>query len=241
MDDLCKGLIETQFVHASYELDAYMRCVWLFGGRVLNVPCSHVGHLETISGRNYRLSWQHQTNVNYKRIIDVWLPEHDKYVYYYNPSLKLRNLHFNTCLSAVIPHTNPYLSTCNKNDTLHQAFFLNELGELRFPIHIFNDYSGQLHINEYIQYYNVGSASRWIHWPGGPMQCYSSNQCLEATETNTVLLTACDKEKSAQRWKFNTYSNKLYSILRTKPAKKKNYYWYTLYMEHIQTEGNLTI
>jgi len=87
----------------------------------------------------------------------------------------------------------------------------------------------------------------WLIWcllfmfQGGPMQCYSSNQCLEATETNTVLLTACDKEKSAQRWKFNTYSNKLYSILRTKPAKKKNYYWYTLYMEHIQTEGNLTI
>ena len=75
---------------------------------------------------------------------------------------------------------------------------------------------------------------------GGPMQLYSSNQCLEATDQYTVRMMACDSKKRSQRWQFNTYSDKLYDILRTKPAKRDNYYWYSLYMEHIQTEGNVT-
>ncbi|KAK2193092.1 hypothetical protein NP493_17g06021 [Ridgeia piscesae] len=63
--------------------------VWLFGGRVVNVPCSHAAHLERTGHRNYRVGRLEHTWVNHKRVAAVWLGDYIKYFYYYNPRSKV--------------------------------------------------------------------------------------------------------------------------------------------------------
>ena len=47
---------------------------WLFGGRVVNVPCSHMAHLERQGLRDYRSgpSWYPHTMKNFRRAIELW-------------------------------------------------------------------------------------------------------------------------------------------------------------------------
>ena len=68
----------------------YCSQVWLFGGRVVNVPCSHVAHLERLGHRNYRVGRLHDTWTNHKRVAEVWLGEYAKYLYYYNPHAQVK-------------------------------------------------------------------------------------------------------------------------------------------------------
>ena len=61
--------------------------VWLFGGRVLNVPCSHIAHYEKRGSRGYRVEWKPIILRNHKRIAEVWWDDYKKYFYYYNPDM----------------------------------------------------------------------------------------------------------------------------------------------------------
>ena len=57
---------------------------------MVNVPCSHVAHLERLGHRNYRVGRLHDTWTNHKRVAEVWLGEYAKYLYYYNPHAKVK-------------------------------------------------------------------------------------------------------------------------------------------------------
>ncbi len=76
--------------------------VWLCGGRVVNVPCSRVGHMEMPGGRDYRATWRSTILKNYNRFAKVWLGEYIRYFYMFNPEARVsknaaRNLmHFTT-------------------------------------------------------------------------------------------------------------------------------------------------
>ncbi len=61
----------------------------MFGGRVVNVPCSVAAHYEGQGYRDYRTGWDLAYRQNYKRIIEVWFGDYKKYVYYNNPELQV--------------------------------------------------------------------------------------------------------------------------------------------------------
>ncbi|KAI0228993.1 Polypeptide N-acetylgalactosaminyltransferase 2 [Lamellibrachia satsuma] len=46
--------------------------VWLFGGRIVKVPCSHMAHLEKKGYRDYRSKWYWDTMANFRRVVDLW-------------------------------------------------------------------------------------------------------------------------------------------------------------------------
>ena len=56
---------------------------------MVNVPCSHAAHLEVQGYRNYRSQWTQTINRNYKRFVQVWLPEYMEYFYPYFPSFEV--------------------------------------------------------------------------------------------------------------------------------------------------------
>lgn len=66
--------------------------VWLFGGRVVNVPCSHVAHLESVGGRDYRNSWSEIIHTNYKRFAEVWMDDYKEYFYQHIPEARNLNM-----------------------------------------------------------------------------------------------------------------------------------------------------
>ena len=62
----------------------------MFGGRVVNVPCSHLAHLEKPGMRDYRIDSVDTVFRNYKRFMQVWLPEYMEYFMPYFPDLEVR-------------------------------------------------------------------------------------------------------------------------------------------------------
>ena len=63
---------------------------YMWGGGVYNIPCSHGAHLEKESKRNYRHNMGHIYHLNYKRIVEVWLDDYHKEIFYYfNPDIKV--------------------------------------------------------------------------------------------------------------------------------------------------------
>ncbi len=69
-------------------LDEFLQ-VWLSGGRVFNVPCSHVAHIEAPHSRAYRSEWTDQIHSNYRRTAEVLLDDYAKYLYWYLPQAKV--------------------------------------------------------------------------------------------------------------------------------------------------------
>ena len=71
---------------------------YLWNGRVLAIPCSHVAHLEDKFKGSYRKGLGSVISNNYKRIVEVWLDDYKDTFYYYNPKVKVRkkNKHFHT-------------------------------------------------------------------------------------------------------------------------------------------------
>ena len=63
--------------------------VWLCGGRVVNVPCSHAAHMEQPGSRDYRATWQQVINKNYRRVIEVWADDFKKYFFQYTPRVRV--------------------------------------------------------------------------------------------------------------------------------------------------------
>ncbi|XP_036336261.1 N-acetylgalactosaminyltransferase 6-like [Rhagoletis pomonella] len=63
--------------------------IWMCGGRLLDVPCSRVGHIfrnDKWPGvpNNRKGDYLHK---NYKRIVEVWMDDYKKYVYQHAPGL----------------------------------------------------------------------------------------------------------------------------------------------------------
>ena len=56
---------------------------------MVNVPCSHVAHLEFKGSRSYRDKWTALIDMNYKRVAEVWLDDYKKYFYNERPHLKV--------------------------------------------------------------------------------------------------------------------------------------------------------
>ena len=74
---------------------------------MINVPCSHVAHMEEPGSRTYRHKWTHEMHRNYRRVAEVWLDEYSKYLYWYLPETKVH------CSSAL--HVDIQIShSCNK-------------------------------------------------------------------------------------------------------------------------------
>ena len=72
--------------------------VWLCGGQVVNVPCSHAAHFESATSRSYRDSWTPDIHRNYQRVAEVWLGPYKKYFYQNYPQLQVRVLNACKCL-----------------------------------------------------------------------------------------------------------------------------------------------
>ena len=75
------------------------------GGRVINVPCSRVAHLEYNHNRDYRNNWDKIIHRNYKRFAIVWMDQYIKYLYQYFPELKVslfgKTVLFSHCISLL--------------------------------------------------------------------------------------------------------------------------------------------
>lgn len=63
----------------------------MHGGRVVNVPCSHVAHIESAGARSYRDSreWRETIKRNLRIVAEQWMGEYRKYFYFFNPALKV--------------------------------------------------------------------------------------------------------------------------------------------------------
>ena len=56
---------------------------------MVNVPCSHVSHLERDGTRNYRNGRTDIIQTNYKRFVEVWLDDYKKYFYMHLPHVEV--------------------------------------------------------------------------------------------------------------------------------------------------------
>ena len=62
----------------------------MFGGRVMNAPCSKAAHYEIPGQRAYRTKFGDASLVNYKRVIEVWFDEYaDIFYRYIGPTIKV--------------------------------------------------------------------------------------------------------------------------------------------------------
>ncbi|KAM7355556.1 polypeptide N-acetylgalactosaminyltransferase 8-like [Cochliomyia hominivorax] len=65
--------------------------IWLCGGRLLEVPCSRVGHL--YRDPEFRVNYTNRKDdfisKNYKRVAEVWMDEYKEYLYEHIPKLNL--------------------------------------------------------------------------------------------------------------------------------------------------------
>ena len=62
----------------------------MFGGRVVNVPCSHAAHFEAARYRDYRLAWGLSIVRNYRRVSDVWFGNYSRYFYMYKRGAQVK-------------------------------------------------------------------------------------------------------------------------------------------------------
>ncbi|XP_059147959.1 polypeptide N-acetylgalactosaminyltransferase 1-like isoform X2 [Physella acuta] len=62
--------------------------VWLCGGQLLHVPCSHIGHIERSQPYTFPKGRRETEQHNYKRAVEVWLGDYKKYVYNLFPGMK---------------------------------------------------------------------------------------------------------------------------------------------------------
>ncbi|CAH1793454.1 unnamed protein product [Owenia fusiformis] len=63
--------------------------VWMCGGKVVNMPCSHIAHMERPHQRTYRNDKNDIIQNNYKMIAEKWFPSQYKDLFYsYYPKLK---------------------------------------------------------------------------------------------------------------------------------------------------------
>ena len=62
--------------------------IWLCGGRLVHVPCSHIGHVARSQPYSFPGGREAIEQFNYKRAIEVWMDqEHKDLVYNYFPQM----------------------------------------------------------------------------------------------------------------------------------------------------------
>jgi polypeptide N-acetylgalactosaminyltransferase len=61
--------------------------VWMCGGAMYQIPCSHFGHMFRSDGRPFKnpKPYNYITR-NYKRVIEVWMDEYKEYIYMRDPA-----------------------------------------------------------------------------------------------------------------------------------------------------------
>ncbi|XP_046584881.1 polypeptide N-acetylgalactosaminyltransferase 13-like [Haliotis rubra] len=62
--------------------------VWLCGGQLVHVPCSHMGHIARTQPYSFPEGRQQVEMFNYKRAVDVWLGSLKRYVYQSYPDME---------------------------------------------------------------------------------------------------------------------------------------------------------
>ncbi|XP_052098989.1 polypeptide N-acetylgalactosaminyltransferase 13-like [Mytilus californianus] len=63
--------------------------VWMCGGKMVHMPCSHVGHIARPQPYSFPLGRRKTELYNYKRAVDVWMdPAYKKFVYDFFPEMK---------------------------------------------------------------------------------------------------------------------------------------------------------
>ncbi|GFS18670.1 polypeptide N-acetylgalactosaminyltransferase [Elysia marginata] len=62
--------------------------VWMCGGQILHIPCSHIGHIERNQPYTFPEGRLNTEMYNYKRAVDVWLGDYKKYVYQQYPGME---------------------------------------------------------------------------------------------------------------------------------------------------------
>ncbi|KAH9496173.1 Polypeptide N-acetylgalactosaminyltransferase 5 [Bulinus truncatus] len=62
--------------------------VWMCGGQLLHIPCSHIGHIERSQPYSFPRGRGVTEMHNYKRAVDVWLGDYKIYVYNLFPGMK---------------------------------------------------------------------------------------------------------------------------------------------------------
>nr|KAG5702866.1 hypothetical protein BaRGS_019085 [Batillaria attramentaria] len=62
--------------------------VWMCGGRLVHLPCSHLGHIARSQPYSFPEGRQQIEMFNYKRAIEVWMGPHKKFVHDYYPQMK---------------------------------------------------------------------------------------------------------------------------------------------------------
>ncbi|KAK2193683.1 hypothetical protein NP493_8g05002 [Ridgeia piscesae] len=62
--------------------------VWLFGGRIVKVPCSRMAHLEKEGYRDYRNNWHWQTMANFRRVVDLWGDDYKQTFFDFVPDIE---------------------------------------------------------------------------------------------------------------------------------------------------------
>ncbi|XP_071096968.1 polypeptide N-acetylgalactosaminyltransferase 13-like [Haliotis cracherodii] len=63
--------------------------VWMCGGQLLHVPCSHVGHIERPQPYTFPGGGRHETKlVNFKRAVEVWMGPYKRFVYRQFPEME---------------------------------------------------------------------------------------------------------------------------------------------------------
>ncbi|RUS84775.1 hypothetical protein EGW08_007459, partial [Elysia chlorotica] len=62
--------------------------VWMCGGQILHIPCSHIGHIERHQPYTFPDGRIKTEMKNYKRAVDLWLGDYKEYVYKLYPGME---------------------------------------------------------------------------------------------------------------------------------------------------------
>ncbi|GFO11148.1 polypeptide n-acetylgalactosaminyltransferase [Plakobranchus ocellatus] len=62
--------------------------VWMCGGQIIHVPCSHIGHIERNQPYTFPIGRLKTEMYNYKRAVEVWLGDYKEYVYKQFPGME---------------------------------------------------------------------------------------------------------------------------------------------------------
>ena len=63
--------------------------VWLCGGRLVHLPCSHLGHIARSQPYSFPEGRRSIEMFNYKRAIQVWMGDYQQFVFNYYPDMKV--------------------------------------------------------------------------------------------------------------------------------------------------------
>lgn len=63
--------------------------VWMCGGRLIHLPCSHLGHIARTQPYSFPGGRHHIEVYNYRRAVEVWMePRHKSFIYDHFPDMK---------------------------------------------------------------------------------------------------------------------------------------------------------